>query len=480
MTCNSRAMISPLPDPHPASESLAYASIAELQQLLAQESISPASLINTLRDRIAAVEAAPIALRAVIDIDESATAGAAGPLSGIPFLVKDNYEVSGWASAAGSLVFSTPAANDAPVVETLRAAGAVPTASTTMTEWASAGSGELEPGFSPRGGLPGNPFALDRSAGESSSGSAAGVAAGLAPFALGTETIGSLTMPASRCGVYAVKPTRGTLSTKGIVPYSPQQDVPGVFARSLDDLRVVLDVLLDRELTVESTPQLTFIEDDDLYNADQSSQTLATAYEATVRIMVERGAQTQPLPTFPLEAFNAMMHVLYLEVRSGLNAYLATRPGALVSSIDELVDWPSRKGDFDYVNDHFAEAASLGKAPVSRKVGERAFVNYLDEALGGGDVLVAPAYGPAEKLDLARRRRRPTLSYQSYLDGVSSFAGWPTLTMPFVQDDGLPVGMVLVARPHCESQLFAAALELIDAGVAGQFRRPTWLLPQRG
>ena len=207
MMCNSRPMASPLPDPHPASESVAYASIAELQQQLTQGLLTAESLAQTLRDRIAAVEAAPYALRAVIDIDNAATGGESGPLSGIPFLVKDNYEVTGWASAAGSLVFSAPATQDAAVVATVRAAGAVPIASTNMSVWASAGSTELEPGFSPRGGLTGNPFALDRSAGESSSGSAAAVAAGLAPVALGTETMGSLTMPASLCGVFAFKPT---------------------------------------------------------------------------------------------------------------------------------------------------------------------------------------------------------------------------------------------------------------------------------
>ncbi len=480
MMCNSRPMASPHPDPHPASESLAYASIAELQQQLAQGTLTVAALAQTLRDRIAAVEAAPYALRAVIDVDNAATGGESGPLSGIPFLVKDNYEVTGWASAAGSLVFSAPATQDAVVVATLRAAGAVPIASTNMSEWASASSSELEPGFSPRGGLTGNPFALDRSAGESSSGSAAAVAAGLAPFALGTETIGSLTMPASRCGVFAFKPTRGALSTQGIAPYSPKQDVPGLFARSLEDLRTVAEVLLARELGEEPAPQLTFIEDNDLYDPEQSSRALATAYDQAVMTMVDRGAFTQALPTFPLEAFNAMMHVLYLELRSGLNDYFATRPGTLVRNIEELVQWPVQHGDFTYTNDHFAEAASLGKAPVSRSVGERAFVALFDQALDGGDVLIAPAYGPAEKLDLARRGRRPTLGYQSYLDGLSSFAGWPTLTMPFMQDGGLPVGMVLVARPHCEAQLFAAALVLIDAGVAGQLVRPTWQLPQRG
>ncbi len=468
-------------DPHPASADLAYASIAELRALLNRGEITPDGLAELLRDRIATVESAPYALRAIIDVAPPLTGDPVdGPLLGIPFLVKDNFEVEGWASGSGSLVFSEPARRDAPIVALLRSFGAVPLASTNMSEWASAGSSQLESGFSPRGGLTGNPFGLDRSAGESSSGSAAAVAAGLAPFALGTETIGSLTMPASRCGVFAVKPTRGVLSTEGIIPYSPQQDVPGVFARSLDDLRTVLGILLGRNLLGKSTPQLTFIEDNDLYDPGQSSQRLATAYDMAVMTMVDRGAQTQALPVFPSADFKTIMHVLYLELREGLGTYLANRPGSLVRSFDELIDEPSRSGAYEYTNDQFAEAASLGMAPLSRKVAERPFIAYLEEAFDFGDVLIAPAYGPADKLDLTRRGRRPTLSYQSYLDGISSFAGWPTLTMPFIQEDGLPVGMVLVARPHCEAHLFAAALELIDSGVAGEFRRPTWHLPQRG
>jgi len=473
--------VTPNLDPHPTSSELGYASIAELRTALNSGIITAAGLAETLRSRIAAVEGAPYELHAIIDVElTTPTALPNGPLQGIPFLVKDNIEVAGWQSAAGSLVFTQPALHDAPIISRLKNAGAVPLASTNMSEWASAGSRLIENGYSPRGGLTGNPFALDRSAGESSSGSAVAVAAGLAPFALGTETIGSLTMPASRCGVFAFKPTRGALSTKGIVPYSTKQDVPGFFARSLEDLRTVAEVLLARELGEETAPLLTFIEDNDLYDPEQSSRTLAAAYDQAVMTMVERGALTQALPAFPLDAFNAMMHVLYLELRSGLNSYLAARPGALVQNIEELVQWPSQHGNFTYTNDHFAEAAELGKAPVSRSVGERAFVALFDQALDGGDVLIAPAYGPAEKLDLSRSGRRPTLGYQSYLDGLSSFAGWPTLTMPFIQDGGLPVGMVLVARPNYEAQLFAAALELIDAGVAGQFVRPTWQLPQRG
>jgi amidase len=204
-----------------------------------------------------------IELNATIEFDERVLESVvnlppaiARPLDGIPFLVKDNIEVEGWRTGAGSNFFLHDAESDARIIQLLRVAGAIPIASANMSEWASASSRFLEDGYSTRGGLTGNPWSLDRTAGGSSSGSAAGVAAGLAPFALGTETIASITYPASVCGVFAMKPTRGRLSTQGIVPYSRTQDVPGVFARTLADVKRVMNVLLKADLSTDSTTRI--------------------------------------------------------------------------------------------------------------------------------------------------------------------------------------------------------------------------------
>ena len=136
---------------------------------------------------------------------------------------------------------------DAPLVARLRDAGAVILGSTNLSEWANFRSPRSVSGWSGVGGLTGNPWALDRSAGGSSSGSGAAVAAGLAPVAIGTETNGSITCPAALNGVVGLKPTVGSVPAQQVVPISASQDVPGPLARTVADAALVYEVLSGRD-----------------------------------------------------------------------------------------------------------------------------------------------------------------------------------------------------------------------------------------
>ncbi len=128
--------------------------------------------------------------------------------------------------------------------------------STNLSEWANFRSPHSVSGWSGVGGLTGNPWALDRSAGGSSSGSGAAVAAGLAPVAIGTETNGSITCPAALNGVVGLKPTVGSVSAHRVVPISASQDVPGPLTRSVADAAVVYEVLSGRDdCRVACTPE---------------------------------------------------------------------------------------------------------------------------------------------------------------------------------------------------------------------------------
>ena len=194
----------------------------------------------------------PIGLRSVIAIDvdsEARTARVAmtdGPLTGVPVLVKDNIEAEGLPCTAGSrALVGVPVTRDAPVVTRLRRAGAVVIGSANLSEWANIRSVRSSSGWSAVGGLVANPWALDRSAGGSSSGSGAAVAAGIVSMAVGTETDGSITCPAALNGVVGVKPTVGLVPTEGIVPVSGSQDTPGPLARCVDDATLMLAVLAD-------------------------------------------------------------------------------------------------------------------------------------------------------------------------------------------------------------------------------------------
>jgi len=193
------------------------------------------AVITVSPDATAAAEAS--------DATRAGTGGPRGPLEGIPVLVKDNVQVAGMPTTAGSAALLDAQPPDAFIVSRLRAAGAVIIAKANLSEWANFRSTHSTSGWSTLGGQTANPYALNRNPSGSSSGSAAGVAAGLAPLAVGTETDGSIISPASACGIVGIKPTAGLVSRTGIVPVSPVQDTAGPMATTVADAAALLSVL---------------------------------------------------------------------------------------------------------------------------------------------------------------------------------------------------------------------------------------------
>src|SRR3954452_22665048 len=178
--------------------------------------------------------------------DLEARGGAArGPLHGRPVVVKDNIDTADLPTTAGSLALAgaPPPAQDAALVRRLRDAGMVLLGKTNLSEWANIRDLESTSGWSAYGGLTRNPYALNRSAGGSSSGSGAAVAAGMSPFAVGTETDGSITCPAAFNGCVGIKPTVGLVPTDGVVPVSSSQDSPGPMALTVHDAAALLTAM---------------------------------------------------------------------------------------------------------------------------------------------------------------------------------------------------------------------------------------------
>ncbi len=234
----------PMPD---ARYDVEGRTIASLSHDLQAGRVGAVELVRAYRARIAAMDRAGPALHAVIALNPDAEAEAARsdrrrrsgeavrPLEGIPILVKDNIETAdATPTTAGSLALAeNHAGRDAPLVARLRAAGALILGKTNLSEWANMRASDSISGWSGAGGLTRNPFVLDRSPCGSSSGSAAAVAASLAPAAIGTETDGSITCPAGMTGLVGLKPTVGLVSRTHVVPISTTQDTAGPITRDV-------------------------------------------------------------------------------------------------------------------------------------------------------------------------------------------------------------------------------------------------------
>ena len=192
------------------------------------------------------IELNPDALEIADALDrERKDKGPRGPLHGIPILIKDNIDTADrMATTAGSLALvGAKPPKDAFLVERLRKAGAVLLGKTNLSEWANIRSNDSTSGWSGRGGLTRNPYALDRNPSGSSSGSAAAVAASLCAAAVGTETDGSIVSPSSVNGIVGLKPTVGLVSRSGIIPISHTQDTAGPMGRTVRDAAILLGAL---------------------------------------------------------------------------------------------------------------------------------------------------------------------------------------------------------------------------------------------
>ncbi len=468
---------------------------------LDEGSLTSEELVDTLLRRVAELDdpASPTALRSVLAVDPTARAQAAardderrrgerrGPLHGLAVLVKDNVEVAGLPACAGATSLSgRPARGDAPLVGRLRAAGAVVLGATNLSQWANIRSFRSTGGWSAVGGLTANPWALDRNAGGSSSGSGAGLAAGLAPLAVGTETDGSITCPASLNGVAGLKPTVGAVPAVGVVPISRSQDSPGPMARSVADVALLLEVLAARPGVVERVAA----------GAAGVRVALATTWRTShpgtdrrcdevvdelsrAGLEVRRCAPPVPGPEVGADELT----VLLAELVDGLDAYLPRRGPGGPQSLAEVVAFEDEHRPVEqpyFGHELFEQALAQGGTAGEAYAGARrrnlawATGECLPAAFEGADVVAAPCYGPAWKTDLTLGGHPAAASPVTQ---PAAIAGWPIATVPAGLVDGLPVGLALVGRPGSEAVLLAVAA--VVEGIVGPLPAPGFAGPTR-
>ncbi|MCX6070894.1 MAG: amidase family protein, partial [Chloroflexi bacterium] len=333
-------------------------TIRQLQQQMTSGELTALALTQAYLQRIESFDRSGPRVNSVIEVNPEAEALAdaldaerqagrvRGPLHGIPILLKDNIDTGDrMQTTAGSLALEgTPARRDAFVVRRLRSAGAVILGKANLSEWANFRGKHSVSGWSSRGGLTRNPYALDRSACGSSSGSAAAVAASFCAAALGTETDGSIICPSQTSGVVGVKPTLGLVSRSGIVPIAHSQDTAGPLARTVEDAALLLGAMTgvdrrdaatrlrrqrgQRDYTQALDPAgLKGARIGVARNMIGTQRDVLTVFEQCLDVLRKQGAilvDPADLPNF--DAFGpSELEVLYVEFKADLNAYLASR-----------------------------------------------------------------------------------------------------------------------------------------------------------
>ncbi|ODT03590.1 MAG: amidase [Gemmatimonadetes bacterium SCN 70-22] len=436
------------------------------------------------------IEVNPDALAIAAQLDAERAAGKVrGPLHGIAVLIKDNIDTADrMKTTAGSLALAqSHAPRDAGLVTRLREAGMVILGKTNLSEWANWRSSRSSSGWSGRGGLTRNPYALDRNACGSSSGTGAAIAANLAAVGIGTETDGSIVCPSNANGLVGIKPTVGLVSRAGIIPISASQDTAGPMCRTVRDAAALLGVMAgpdERDRATRASagriaPDYTAFCDPDglrgarigvvrqLFNAGPA---VTRVMEDVLAAMREAGAVlVDPVAVPSLGQFEAAEYeVLLYESRAGLDAYLATliTPG-LPRTLADVIRFNEEHADASmpyFGQDILQRAQEKGglDSPAYRKA--LATCRRLTRAQGIDlvmrthrlDALVAPTGGPAWLTDLVNGDH-----FGGGSSGLAAVAGYPSITVPAGRVFGLPVGLSFVAGAWEEGKLvrYAYAFE---------------------
>jgi Asp-tRNA(Asn)/Glu-tRNA(Gln) amidotransferase A subunit family amidase len=473
-------------------------SILDLQDAMAKGTITARDLVEIYLARIDAYDRQGPALRAFIALNpraleeaaaldrERAERGPRGPLHGIPIAVKDNFDVAGLPTTAGSLALATlQPAGDAFQVKRLKAAGAVILGKTNMHELASGITT-----ISSLGGQTRNPYDPARNPGGSSGGTGAAVAANLAAAGLGSDTCGSIRIPASHNALAGLRGSFGLASRDGVLPLSHTQDVAGPLARTVTDLALMLDATVGVD-PADDTTRLSEGRIPSSYRESLKADALKGARIGVLRslfgdspddneagaivrraldAMREGGAEIVDVAVPGLDDLLRGSSVIDAEFKFDLAAYLAAVPGAPASSLGEILD----RGLYHQALDGALRRRNAVASPDSdqswrARLKRQALVQALIAAFDA-DALDAIAY--------PTMRRKPALIGDPQSGStcqLSAATGLPALSVPagFTRD-GLPIGLELLGRPFDEPALLGLAYAFEQrAGV----RRPPFSAP---
>jgi len=449
---------------------LAYASVTELAPRLRSRALSPVELLEDLLARIErfgvlnafiTVTGAEARAQARAAEEEIAAGRYRGPLHGIPVSLKDLIDTQGIRTTCGSRILADRIpAEDATVAVRLRAAGAVLLGKTALHEFAY-GVTTNNPHFGPTR----NPWHLDRIPGGSSGGSGAAVASGLGPVSLGTDTGGSIRIPAALCGVVGLKPTYGRVSRHGVFPLAWTLDHVGPLTRTVEDAALVLQAIAgpdekDPSTLGYSVPDLggglrrpvagmrVGVLSDEFHR--QVSGDVAERFQAALEVLTGLGIKLEEVQfPRPSEARTAALAVILAEAASVHERWLHDRPQDYGTETLDLL----RRGQLLSATQYLR--AQKVRALMLREVGDL-LTSRIALVLPTVPV-VAPAIG--QTAVTVGGRSGEDRGVLTQLVRLINFVGFPAVSVPCgFGEDGLPVGLQVVGRPMDEPSVLAIAL----------------------
>jgi amidase len=367
--------------------------------------------------------------------------GLEGPLAGLRLVVKDVIDVAGAVTGGGNPDWAAahePATEDAPAVAALVQAGATPMAKGQCAELAFSLSGD-----NIHFGMPRNPAAPDRDPGGSTSGPASAVAGGLSDLGLGTDTLGSIRVPASYCGIWGFRPTHGRVPIGGVMPLAQSFDTVGVLASDPERLREAAGLLLgdgDRASPpvrlLLAAPLLSAAEPEVAEAGRRAAENLARRLDAEV---TETDLlDDAPSPADGMAAFNVLQGV---QVWRNYGRWVESASPSLGPDIAARLERASGFGPAD--EQRAGPVADAIKTAVAK--------------LDANEALVLPTTGtPAPGRDATGDERERARVSAGQLTSIATLAGAPAVSMPLLSVDELPVGLSLVGAPGSDPSLLAA------------------------
>jgi aspartyl-tRNA(Asn)/glutamyl-tRNA(Gln) amidotransferase subunit A len=460
------------------SVDLAWMTIEQVAPRVAAREVSPVDLVEALLGRIQQDGAR---LNAFITVDARGARGEAaraeaeiqsgcyrGPLHGVPVALKDNIWTAGLRTTAGSRILAgfVPV-DDATVVRRLRRAGAIVIGKTNMSEFAYGATNN-----NPHYGATRNPWDLLHITGGSSGGSAAAVAAGCAYAALGTDTGGSVRIPAALCGVMALKATFGRVSCDGTMPLVPRYDHVGTIARSVGDLAIMLRAIAGHDARDPMTstaavpdwpralregPQSFLLGCPREYFFDRLAPEVTAAMDDAVRTFERLGTRVREVRLPDLQAAASRCARYALAEATNVHRRMGFFP-ARALEYGEDVRRRLEQGDAVGAED----AVAAGEA-------ERDIDAALDDALAGVDAILAPTTPVAAPMIGENRvtiggEDEPVRNALIRLNRPANIAGLPAITVPCGRTSGgLPIGLQIIAPPFSETRLLQIARLYVDS-----------------